>query len=206
MLERDRHKPTSLITPPTRVRFVHFNFQENDIFVRDEFFGNVSASAEEKKRARQKRRLSAAGDQLDPRAGTGQRRDRCRDPFGGDASQSKRVFARWLNQHVIIDVRTSTESYVLARDRARIRKRPKASSYKRADENRGTDKTTHGMISSIGGLDPKEGVSSIVSTRSQDGTAGNTISQDRADLRSASRGSRRLPYRRWPRGGIQLFR
>jgi hypothetical protein len=64
MLERDRHKPTSLITAPTRVRFVHFNFQENDIFVRDEFFGNVSASAEEKKRARQKRRLSAAGDRF----------------------------------------------------------------------------------------------------------------------------------------------
>jgi hypothetical protein len=33
-LERTQKKATSLITPPARVRFVHFDYQHNDIFTR----------------------------------------------------------------------------------------------------------------------------------------------------------------------------
>jgi len=38
-LDKSKSASNSLITPPARVRFVHFNFEKDDIFVKDHLFG-----------------------------------------------------------------------------------------------------------------------------------------------------------------------
>jgi len=63
-MRKKQEAPSSLIKIPVRVRFVHFDFKNDAIFARDEFFGNVSVSRDARTAASRWKPIGQTGDTL----------------------------------------------------------------------------------------------------------------------------------------------